>query len=157
MKRESRESVSFLSEGPPTFPLARLRKQRDESEVIDNTSGMLDEVDHSVVQDGTDVEELFTDDPDPPKASSSAEPYDARGQGDICEVTGVPIRRYKGSTRPPGINPEVWRMYTAKDKRTAIAKYLDEIEKDSAARARPTPASAGSAAAATPRSKRRIL
>ena len=44
---------------------------------------MLDEVDHNVVQDGTDVEELFTDDPDPPKASSSAEPYDARGQGDI--------------------------------------------------------------------------
>ena len=91
--RIQRISEVSVRKGPPTFPLARLRKQRDESEVIANTSGRLDAVDHAVVQDGIDVEELFTDDPDPPEAPSSAEPYDARGQGDICEITGVPIRR----------------------------------------------------------------
>ena len=72
----------------------------------------------------------------------------------MSEGTGQPIRKYTGSTRPPGIDSTVWKsFYTPKDKREAIAAYLAELDHETTAAGGSTPAAVGSPSAPT----RRIL
>ena len=48
---------------------------------------------------------------------------DKRGQGETL-ITGQKVRKYKGSTRPPGIEPYVWaRLLTTKERKEPIDEY----------------------------------
>jgi len=72
----------------------------------------------------------------PPRAAS-----DVRGMGE-ADVSGRPIRKYAGSSRPPGIDPMAWsRLYSRKEKKEAIAEYLSSLE---------PPGGAGASSAAAP-------
>ena len=52
---------------------------------------------------------------------------DKRGQGGTA-LSGRVTRPYKGSTRPPNIDPDVWnKMFTLGDKRKAVEEYLDSL------------------------------
>ena len=55
-----------------------------------------------------------------PKGSTPAGGSDERGKGEV--VDGRKVRKYKGSTRPPGIMPEFWQRATLKDRGEAIAE-----------------------------------
>jgi len=49
---------------------------------------------------------------------------DERGKGE-ADVSGRRVRRYAGSSRPPGIDPMAWsRLYSRKEKKEAIAEYF---------------------------------
>jgi len=62
-----------------------------------------------------------------PDPRSESPPVDVRGQGG--EVAGRKVRKYKGSSRPPDVDPDVWaRIYTAKDKEQAIKAYLEKLK-----------------------------
>lgn len=72
-----------------------------------------------------------------PTAGSIAEPseepaerterLDTRGVGGVTS-SGRVVRKYAGSTRPPDIDPDVWRsFYTPSDKKKAIQEYLEKI------------------------------
>ena len=68
-----------------------------------------------------------------------------RGAGEE-DVFGRRVRKYKGSSRPPGIDPTVWsRMYTPKEKKKAIEEYLASLERTG------DPGASSSAAPALPR------
>ena len=48
---------------------------------------------------------------------------DRRGQGETL-ITGQKVRKYKGSRRPPGIEPYVWaRLLTTKERKELIDEY----------------------------------
>ena len=71
---------------------------------------------------------------------------DLRGQGGLTQG-GRKVRPYKGSTRPPHVDPVVWeQFYTKKDKQQCIKEYLDSL-RVSGALAEPERASASSSAA----------
>jgi len=53
---------------------------------------------------------------------------DERGKGE-ADVSGRRVRKYAGSSRPPGIDPMAWsRLYSRKEKKEAIAEYLASLE-----------------------------
>ena len=63
----------------------------------------------------------------PDAESAEAVLPDARGQGGYTKE-GRYIRPYKGSTRPPHVDPVVWEgIYSAKDKRLCIEEYLNSL------------------------------
>ena len=50
-------------------------------------------------------------------------PEDRRGKGE-SQITGRKVRKYSGSTRPPGIDPQVWfKVLKAKDRKQLIDQY----------------------------------
>ena len=52
---------------------------------------------------------------------------DLRGQGGLTQH-GRPVRPYKGSTRPPHVDPVVWELvYSKKDKQQCIKEYLESL------------------------------
>ena len=68
----------------------------------------------------------------PDAESTEAVLPDTRGQGGYTKE-GRYIRPYKGSTRPPHVDPVVWEgIYTAKDKEQCIKEYLDSLRVASA-------------------------
>ena len=58
-------------------------------------------------------------------APEETERRDTRGEGEITG-TGRRVRKYGGSRRPPGIDPDLWAsrlIFSDKEKRQAIAQY----------------------------------
>ena len=56
-----------------------------------------------------------------PEGSVPSEGKDERGEGGV--IDGRKVRRYEGSTRPPGISPELWSISTPRQKKATIAIY----------------------------------
>ena len=52
---------------------------------------------------------------------------DVRGQAGVTPQ-GTVVRGYKGSKRPPDIDPYVWTMYTRKQRADEVARYEKELE-----------------------------
>ena len=52
-------------------------------------------------------------------------PRDTRGEGEIIE--GAKIRKYLGSTMPPGIPPVTWKKMTHQTKKDAIEEHLTNL------------------------------
>ena len=48
------------------------------------------------------------------------------------DVAGRPTRRYKGTTRPPDIWPEIWQMMSPKQKREAIGVHKEKLQANAA-------------------------
>ena len=77
---------------------------------------------------GGDLGEGDRVDPSAPDPASSGQdtpvldipeyPIDTRGHGDVVGGTG--IRKYRGSTRPPGITSSAWRQSTPDRKKRLI-------------------------------------
>ena len=67
-------------------------------------------------------------------APDGSQRRDTRGEGEVTG-TGRKVRTYGGSKRPPGIDPALWSsplVFSAKEKREAIAKATATIESRSA-------------------------
>jgi hypothetical protein len=74
------------------------------------------------------------------EANAKLPKYDVRGQGGVTQE-GRPVRPYTGSTRPPHIDPTIWSdIYSAKDKKKAIAEYLKTLESTETSPAKDLPA-----------------
>ena len=56
-------------------------------------------------------------------------PEDRRGKGET-QITGRKVRKYVGSKRPPGIDPQVWfKVLKARDRERLIKQYEDYVAK----------------------------
>ena len=65
---------------------------------------------------------------------------DKLGQGEVLPY-GRTVRKYKGSRRPPGIDPDVWaRLFTTQERKRLIDEYQAYLDGLKEARASGTPA-----------------
>jgi hypothetical protein len=94
-----------------TFPLAEYKLQLTREISDDPSATKWDPWRPSVIQDPA---ELLT-----PRDGSKRKP-DLRGQGGETDH-GRRVRAYAGSTRPPHVDPAVWKgIFTAADKKRSI-------------------------------------
>ena len=119
--------------GPPEFSVVQRLVQRNAQDTTE------------VPPTGGPSDKVEVDEPIPaPDFHGLNAASDARGSGDVSELSGLPTRKYAGSTRPPGIDPTLWaNFYTAKDKREAIAEYVAKLEHEVTVARGAAPATAG--------------